>query len=103
VWDTLSADACPIEMVQTANGQLSGYYNLDFETIRLTIESGYEGDDEIRAVQLQDGIPAGARRRWTARWRRSVRGWRRRSQRLTAPVRSRANWRVSALGGAPRR
>jgi hypothetical protein len=45
-------------MVQTANGQLSGYYNLDFETIRLTIESGYEGDDEIRAVQLQDGIPA---------------------------------------------
>jgi hypothetical protein len=58
VWDSLSADACPIEMVSTNNGKLPGYHNLDYETIRLTVEASYEGDDEIRAVQLNDGIPA---------------------------------------------
>lgn len=60
LWDTLTADACPVELVRTKNGTLSGYHNLDFTSVRLTVESGYEGDDEIRAIQLHENIPSGA-------------------------------------------
>jgi hypothetical protein len=37
---------CPVELVFTYNGKLSGYRNLDYETIRPTMEAGHEGDDE---------------------------------------------------------
>lgn len=57
LWDTLTADACPIELVRTAGGRLTGYHALDFETIRLCSEAGYQGDDQIRAVQLIDATP----------------------------------------------
>lgn len=57
VWDTLAFDACPIETEMTAGGGLSGWYNIPAETIRLCTEEGYEGDDEITAVQVLEGVP----------------------------------------------
>lgn len=57
VWDSLTADACPIELVRTRGGKLTGYHALDFASIRLCSEAGYQGDDEIRAVQLIDATP----------------------------------------------
>lgn len=57
VGDSLIADACPVELTYTRARELSGWHNLDFATIRLTSEQGYEGDDEIRAVQVWDGTP----------------------------------------------
>lgn len=57
VRDTLIADACPVELTYTPSGKLSGWYNVDFTTVRLCIESGYEGDDEIVAVQVIDAVP----------------------------------------------
>lgn len=55
--DSLAADACPIELTRTNGGKLSGWHNLDYTTFRLCSEYGYEGRDEIGAVQLQDGVP----------------------------------------------
>lgn len=57
LWDTLSGDADPVEITRTNGGKPSGFHNVDFSTIRLCSESGYEGDDEIRAVQVLDGVP----------------------------------------------
>jgi len=57
LWDTLSSDACPIELTYTNSGRLSGYHNIDYSTIRLCTEHGYEGADEVRAVQVIDGVP----------------------------------------------
>jgi hypothetical protein len=51
--DTLTADACPIEVVTGTNGRPAGWYNIPFDTVRLAHEDGYEGDDRIVAVQLQ--------------------------------------------------
>ena len=50
--DSLTADACPIETVRNQRGELIGWHNIPFETIRLTYEDGYEGDDRIVAVQI---------------------------------------------------
>ncbi len=58
LWNTLSADAAPIELERTWGGTIYGYRNLDYTTIRLTSESGYEGDDEVRAVQIYQNVPA---------------------------------------------
>ncbi|MDX2165723.1 MAG: hypothetical protein SF182_01610 [Deltaproteobacteria bacterium] len=55
--DSLAADACPIELTRTPAGKLSGWHNVDFTTFRLCSEYGYEGRDEIGAVQLLDGVP----------------------------------------------
>ncbi len=60
VWDSLSADACPVELVRTNGGRLTGYHALDFETVRLCSEAGYQGDDEVCAVQLLDATPYAA-------------------------------------------
>lgn len=57
LWDTLSYDACPIEITYTGRGKVSGFYNLDATTIRICTENGYEGDDNITAVQVIDGVP----------------------------------------------
>lgn len=57
VWDSLAFDACPIETEMTTGGKLSGWYNIPAETIRLCTEEGYEGDDEITAVQILEGVP----------------------------------------------
>lgn len=57
VRDTLVADACPIELTYRKDGKLSGWHNIDFSTVRLCVESGYEGDDELTAVQVIDQIP----------------------------------------------
>jgi len=50
--DTLTADACPIETVRARSGKLLGWHNLDFTTIRLAFEDGYEGNDAIVGVQI---------------------------------------------------
>lgn len=55
--DSLAADAPPVELTRTNGGKLSGWHNIDFTTFRLCSEWGYEGRDEIGAVQLLDGIP----------------------------------------------
>lgn len=57
VHDTLSADACPIEVQSTNGGKVSGLYNIPYDTIRLCTEEGYEGDDRIQAVQVIDDVP----------------------------------------------
>lgn len=57
VKDSLAADACPIELTRTNGGKLSGWHNVDFTTVRLCSEYGYEGRDEIRGVQLIDSVP----------------------------------------------
>ena len=58
LWDSLSLDACPVELEPTRNGKkISGWYNVPGDSIRLCSEEGYEGDDEIFAVQLIDEIP----------------------------------------------
>jgi hypothetical protein len=55
--ETCAADACPIELARTPAGKLSGMHNVDYATVRLCSEFGYEGRDEIFAVQLVDDIP----------------------------------------------
>jgi len=58
VWDTLSADACPIETEMSRSGKkLAGLYNIPYDTIRLCTELGYEGDDAFTAVQVLMGTP----------------------------------------------
>lgn len=57
VWDTLSGDACPVELERANKGALKGMYNVPFDTIRLCTEEGYQGDDEICAVQVIDDMP----------------------------------------------
>jgi hypothetical protein len=57
LWDTLSLDAAPVEWVAKNGGHLAGIYNVPGDTIRLCTEQGYEGDDEIRAVQVVDSMP----------------------------------------------
>lgn len=55
--DTLAMDACPIEteMKQDRSLGLDGFYAVDGSTVRLCAEAGYQGDDEIFAVQAVDG------------------------------------------------
>jgi len=57
IWDSLSGDACPIELVRRRDGKLSGYHNIPYDTVRLCTELGYEGDDAVRAVQIFQGLP----------------------------------------------
>lgn len=55
--DTLVMDACPIETEFKRDKGLGidGIYALDGSTIRLCTEEGYEGDDEIFALQVVNG------------------------------------------------
>ena len=55
--DTLTMDSMPIETEFKKNKALGmdGIYAVDGATIRLCTESGYKGDDEIRALQVVQG------------------------------------------------
>jgi hypothetical protein len=57
VWDSLSLDASPIEteMKRGASMGMDGFYAPDGTTIRLCTEEGYNGDDEIFALQVIQG------------------------------------------------
>lgn len=54
--DTLTFDACPFETEFTRDKQgIDGMYAVDGATIRLCTEEGYEGDDEVFALQVVNG------------------------------------------------
>ena len=57
VRDSLTFDACPIETEMKRNRALGmdGFYAVDGSTIRLCTEDGYDGDDEIYALQVVQG------------------------------------------------
>lgn len=57
VRDSLTFDATPIETEFKRNSNLGmdGFYALDGATIRLCSEEGYEGDDEVFALQVVQG------------------------------------------------
>jgi hypothetical protein len=57
VRDSLTYDACPIETEFKRDRSLGidGFYAVDGATIRLCTEEGYQGDDEIFAVQVVEG------------------------------------------------
>jgi hypothetical protein len=55
--DSLTLDACPIELERDYAGRLVGWYALDANTVRLARESGYQGDDSIVAVQILQNQP----------------------------------------------
>lgn len=59
VRDSLIMDAAPIELEhKRARGRgLDGFYAVDGATIYLCTEDGYEGNDEIFALQVVDGMP----------------------------------------------
>ena len=58
VRDILTLDAWAIETVPTNNGKsLFGYHAVDAGTVYLASEEGYQGDDEIIAVQIVNGMP----------------------------------------------
>ena len=57
VRDSLTMDSAPIEteFKRDANLGIDGFYAIDGSTIRLCTEHGYEGDDEIFALQVIQG------------------------------------------------
>lgn len=57
VRDTLTLDSAPIETEYKRDKSLGmdGFYAVDGATIRLANEVGYQGDDEIFALQVVDG------------------------------------------------
>jgi hypothetical protein len=57
VRDSLSMDSAPIETEWKRNKALGidGFYAVDGATIRLCSENGYDGNDEIFAIQLVNG------------------------------------------------
>jgi len=57
VRDTLTMDACPIEteFKRARALGLDGLYAVDGATVRLCTEQGYDGDDEIFALQVIQG------------------------------------------------
>lgn len=56
LWDSLSYDAAPIE-VERRSGKPIGLYNVPGDTVRLCTERGYEGNDELFAIQVIDALP----------------------------------------------
>ncbi|CAH2606241.1 Phage portal protein (plasmid) [Rhodovastum atsumiense] len=57
VADSLTMDSAPIETEMKRNKDLGidGFYAIDGSTIRLCTEDGYQGDDEIFALQVVQG------------------------------------------------
>lgn len=57
VRDTLSMDACPIELEWKRDKKLGidGFYNVDGATIRLCTDKGYQGDPNVHALQVVQG------------------------------------------------
>lgn len=55
--DTLTLDSAPIEteMKRNRNLGIDGFYAVDGATVRLCSERGYQGDDEIFALQVVQG------------------------------------------------
>jgi hypothetical protein len=55
--DSLAMDACPIETEWKRDRNLGfdGFYAVDGATVRLCMEDGYQGDDEIVALQVVHG------------------------------------------------
>jgi hypothetical protein len=55
--DTLIMDSAPIELEwkRDRNKGIDGFYSVDGSTIRLCNEVGYQGDDEIYALQVLEG------------------------------------------------
>lgn len=55
--DSLAMDACPIEteMKKDRSLGIDGFYSVDGSTIRLCMEEGYKGDDQIFALQCVQG------------------------------------------------
>ena len=47
----------PVLEDKTLRFELSGIYNVPYDTVRLCTEEGYQGDDETYAVQVIQGIP----------------------------------------------
>lgn len=56
--DSLGADWCPTETPRDRRSKIAGLINMPYETIRNCTEEGYEGDDEVCAVQLLNNLPA---------------------------------------------
>lgn len=58
VRDSLTMDSAPIETEMKKDKRLGidGFYAVDGATIRLCAEDGYQGDDEIYAVQVTNGL-----------------------------------------------
>ena len=56
--DSLTMDSAPIETEMKKDKSLGvdGFYAVDGATIRLCAEDGYQGDDEIYAVQVTNGL-----------------------------------------------
>jgi hypothetical protein len=57
VWDSLALDSAPIETVMKRgrNDGIDGFHSFDGTTVRLCTEDGYNGDDEIFALQVLQG------------------------------------------------
>jgi hypothetical protein len=55
--DTLAMDACPIEteMKKDRSLGIDGFYAVDGSTVRLCTDEGYQGSDEIFALQTVNG------------------------------------------------
>jgi len=53
--ESLIYDAAAIETERQRGGTVDGFYALDGSTIRLCSEHGYDGDDEVMAVQVVGG------------------------------------------------
>lgn len=54
--DSLTMDACPFETEMKRNGKgIDGMYAVDGSTVRLCMEAGYSGDDEVFALQVING------------------------------------------------
>jgi hypothetical protein len=59
VADSLALDSCPIEteLKRGRNSGIDGFYAVDGTTIRLCTEDGYDGDDDIYALQVVQQRP----------------------------------------------
>lgn len=55
--DTLSMDACPIELEWKRDKKLGidGFYNVDGATVRLCTDKGYQGNPDVHALQVIQG------------------------------------------------
>lgn len=58
VRDLLTYGCWAIETVSTPNGRMiDGFNTIDGSTVRLASEQGYDGDDQVMAVQVVNGLP----------------------------------------------
>ena len=57
VWDSMALDSAPIEteMKRGRDLGMDGFYAVDGSTIRLCTDQGYDGDDKVFALQVNQG------------------------------------------------